>query len=219
MGESFSFSLQLFGQANDYLPHLVYAIQEMGAAGLGKKTTCPGHLNLERVSRSEQEIFTPVTGLTIPKIIPDLALQPTCLPLQTLTVTCDTPLRIKQNNSLCNTLPFHALIRAALRRISSLENVYGDGEPPLDYKGLAKEASNVQIAKSAVHWLDLERYSNRQKTTMLFGGLSGSITYTGDNLAHFAPLLKYCEITHLGKQTSFGLGQITLSTNKTRGIE
>lgn len=38
-----------------------------------------------------------------------------------ITLTCHTPLRLKYNNQLQDGLPFHIVIRAALRRISSLE--------------------------------------------------------------------------------------------------
>ncbi|MGC9030975.1 MAG: CRISPR system precrRNA processing endoribonuclease RAMP protein Cas6 [Desulfomonilaceae bacterium] len=42
---------------------------------------------------------------------------------------------------------------------------------------------------------------------MLMGGVIGSVTYRGA-LDEFLPLLKYCEIVHVGKATAFGLGKI-----------
>lgn len=45
-------------------------------------------------------------------------------------------------------LPFHVLTRAMLRRISSLCNYHGNGEPPLDYKGLVKRANAVEVSQS-----------------------------------------------------------------------
>ena len=45
---------------------------------------------------------------------------------------------------------------------------------------------------------------------MLMGGMVGNVTYSGD-LAEFLPLIRFCEKTHLGKQTSFGLGKIEIT--------
>jgi len=104
-------------------------------------------------------------------------------------------------------LIFHLLVRAALRRVSTLENGHGNGEPDLDYPGLVKRAGAITIKNSDCRWQELTRYSNRQQTAMLLGGLQGSIEYQGD-LTEFVPLLRYCETVHLGKQTTFGLGRI-----------
>jgi len=137
-----------------------------------------------------------------------------------LTIHLITPLRIKYENHLKADLPFHVLIRAALRRISSLFACYGEeheeheehgGQPALDYTGIVTRAmdQDIQIQESDLHWFDWERYSNRQEVKMLMGGMVGSISYTG-NLGEFLPLLRLCEEVHLGKQSTFGLGQIAV---------
>ncbi len=149
------------------------------------------------------------TSLRTPTQLPELTLgSPAETPVKEITLTCLTPLRLKYDNQLQDGLPFHLLIRAALRRISSLEAAYGAGEPPLDYKGISARATNVHHVIADCRWTDFERYSNRQKTAMSFGGMLGRMGYQGQGLGEFLPLLRYCEITHLGKQTSFGLGRI-----------
>ena len=55
-----------------------------------------------------------------------------------------TPLRLKFNNRIERDLPFHVLVRAMLRRISSLFTAYAGGEPDLDYKGLLERAVGVR---------------------------------------------------------------------------
>jgi len=121
-----------------------------------------------------------------------------------------TPLRLKYENRFEAALPFHVLIRAALRRISSLCQYYGTGEPALDYRGLVDRARQVSVDRSSLRWFDWRRYSNRQDQSMLMGGLIGNIRYSGP-LDEFLPLLRFCEKVHLGKQTSFGLGKITVN--------
>ncbi len=106
-------------------------------------------------------------------------------------------------------MPFHVLIRAALRRISSLESAYGQGEPALDYTGLVAEAEMVETLEESVRWEEVPRYSTPQRTKMMIGGVVGRVVYRGA-LGPFLPLLAYCETIHLGKQTVFGLGRIGL---------
>jgi len=209
-GDALSFSLLLFGKANDYLPHIVYAVQEMGRSGLGKPSAAPGRFRLESVRLDEAELYNNNGTLTLPGSLPELLPGQACQRLgpDSLALTCEAPLRLKHNNRLQTELPFHLVVRAALRRISSLEATYGNGEPALDYKGLVARATSVRCVERSCRWVELERYSNRQKTSMLIGGLQGTNIYQGDNLAEFLPLLRYCEVTRLGKQTSFGLGRI-----------
>jgi hypothetical protein len=207
-GGSLEFAITLFGKANDYLPHIVYAIREMGQIGLGKKKVGDGRFSLESVRQGDQIIYEGTT-LQSPTDLPDLTLEAASgLAVTKIMLSCSTPLRLKYDNQLQNGLPFHLLIRAALRRISSLEAAYGNGEPPLDYKGLVAKATDVQMISSTCRWVEIERYSNRQKTSMFIGGILGETLYHGENLSEFIPFLRYCEAVHLGKQTSFGLGRI-----------
>lgn len=211
-GEPFSFGLILFGRANDFLPHIVYTVEKMGETGLGRGTGADkGRFALRAVSEGETQLYDGSSKiLTRSNPVPDLTLLPAPdRPVPRLFVKLITPLRLKHQNQLQDDLPFHLLIRAALRRISSLEAAYGNGEPDLDYRGLVERAAQVRTVRSDCCWVDLGRYSNRQQTAMLMGGVQGNITYAGD-LAGFLPLLRYCEKTHLGKQTVFGLGRMTV---------
>ncbi|MFH1114080.1 MAG: CRISPR system precrRNA processing endoribonuclease RAMP protein Cas6, partial [Pseudomonadota bacterium] len=127
-----------------------------------------------------------------------------------LTVVLQTPLRFKYENRLQGDMPFHILIRTALRRIADVNNHWGDGEPPLDYRGLVRHAEEVETAESNLKWLGFRRYSNRQERSVSMGGLTGHVKYRG-NLNRFVPLLHYCEQVHLGKATTFGFGKIGIA--------
>ena len=214
-GDEFNFSLLLFGFANSYLPYFIYSFQEMSKVGLGKfiEGKRPG-FNLKRVNSNSEEVYNSadrnvVTGSEIElpfvhdPINDDGEIE--------LSIKLETPLRLKFENNLHAELPFHVLVRAMLRRISSLNEHFGSGEPPMDYKGLVNRALQVTTVKSSLQWLDWARFSNRQQTRMQFGGILGEVTY-GGQLTEFLPLVKYCEIVHLGKATTFGLGKIKLLT-------
>lgn len=211
-GSSFNFNLLLFGEIGSSLPYFIYAFEQMGKIGIGKKiNNSRGKFTLKEVKNESSLIYS------VPDKKLNTANKPKVLSIDdpanlsdkklSLKLICETPLRLKFENRLKADLPFHVLVRAMLRRVSSLFNCYGTGEPLLDYKGLVKKAASVQTLDSSLKWFDWKRYSFRQNKSMLMGGITGSVTYEG-NLQEYLPLIEFCEKVHLGKQTSFGLGKI-----------
>lgn len=210
-GDFFNFHLLLFGDANHSLPYFIYAFEQIGKSGIGKRVNGKrGLFALEEVKAGTQPIYSCLDQkLRLGQSFDSISIKEIESPpddVSTLMLRLITPLRIKFNNRLNADLPFHVLVRAMLRRISSLFESYGDGEPDLDYKGLVKRAKDVQVVNNNLSWYDWKRYSFRQDSAMLMGGITGSITYKG-KIGEFMPLIDVCSNVHLGKQTSFGLGK------------
>jgi len=210
-GDSFDFTLILFGETNEYLPYFVYALETMGTSGLGKKIDGQrATYTLDLVELQGQQVYSSIDQ-QLATDIRNLDLQlPPPSPVENegdLSLILKTPLRLKFDNHLQAKLPFSLLVRAMLRRVSSLFETYGTGEPELDYRGLVERAKKIEIVQDDLHWFDWQRYSNRQEEKMLMGGMIGSAAYQGQ-IGEFIPLLTLCRELHLGKQTAFGLGQI-----------
>ncbi|MFW8601829.1 hypothetical protein ACOHYD_10155 [Desulfobacterota bacterium M19] len=123
--DRFTFEIILFGKANNYLPHIVYAVREMGRNGLGKGHEDQGQFAVKTISQGDKIIFAG-EQLETGSPLQHLELSESSAFLDNrLTISFLTPLRLKYCNELRDSLPFHLLIRAALRRISSLEAAYG----------------------------------------------------------------------------------------------
>jgi hypothetical protein len=215
-GEPFDFTLLLFGRANDYLPYFVYAFDQVGQVGIGKRINGKrATFSLRQVKAGDSIVYRAESGRIsegtfTENLLPEDHAKHKLDAVTMLEINLITPLRLKYENHLEATLPFHILIRAALRRISILFTTYDSGEPALDYRGLVARARDIKILSSTLRWFDWQRYSNRQDQAMLMGGMIGKINYSGE-LGEFMPLLNFCEKCHLGKQTTFGLGKININ--------
>ncbi len=141
-------------------------------------------------------------------------LDPSMLNLQSsvLNISFLTPTRLKFENRLASDLEFHILIRNLLRRLSTLSYFHCGQRLDLDFRGLIERAKAVTRVESSLRWMDWQRYSARQETTMLMGGLVGSVTFEGA-LREFLPFLQLGEWVHVGKGTVFGLGLFRLETD------
>lgn len=216
-GDHFDFTLLLFGETNTNLPYFVYAIEHMGSRGIGRRVDGKaGTYVLDSVRSDGQCIYSRAArnmsqGDFVRTIAPeelvrsDLSVDDTTK----LGVRIVTPLRLKYQNHLEPDIPFHVLMRAVLRRVSTLFERYEGSEPALDYRGLVRRAMDIGTVSSTIQWYDWRRYSNRQEQAMFLGGMTGEVVYEG-GLTEFIPLLRLCEQIHLGKQTTFGLGRIAL---------
>jgi hypothetical protein len=205
-GEEVTCTLTLLGPALGILPYLVYTFQEVGRRGL---TPAGRPLALRLVEALGTEGWRTVyeegaaqlaeaRAPAPPPPVPDLS--------RGAAVELVTPLRLQDRGELCRRLDFGTLFLAAWRRLGLLARYYGAGQPAFD-RELLDASRAVAAAGPDLRWHDWTRYSNRQKRTMQLGGLVGEVAFAGD-LSPFAPWLAWAGRLHLGKATSFGLGEI-----------
>jgi len=212
-GDCFSFNLLLFGDANLQLPYFVYAFEQMGKKGIGKRVDgMRGRFSLEDITCGGSRIYSSSDRKLITDKEPErLDLTTSSRPTEDIRVAVRfmTPLRLKFENRLSADLPFHVLTRAMLRRVSSLFDAYDGKEPALDYKGMVKRAMDVRTVKNELQWFDWRRWSFRQDREMYLGGIIGSVVYQGC-IGEYIPLMELCSRLHIGKQTTFGLGKFEM---------
>ncbi len=213
-GEELIFELVLIGQTVRYLHHVLACFHEIGAQGLrsGK-----GRFSIKTVESVTAD------GSTSPVIYGDQLLgvgQPIgmepgdCLGGNgAVLLHFLTPARFDINGKLRDIPPpFTQLVEGVSRRVSLLNSLYCGGDT-FD-EALAPEervlADSVSLVDSATQWLDLERYSSRQQTSLKQGGVTGSAIYHGP-VGSFLPLLKIVQFINVGKSTTIGLGRVIVS--------
>jgi hypothetical protein len=105
---------------------------------------------------------------------------------------------------------FQDLIRALLRRLSSLSYFHCGSELVLDFKGLIAGAAAWETVESNLHWQGQGRFSGRQRQEIDMSGVAGTVVYRGpdgDTLEPYLPLLAAGEWVHVGKGAVMGLGK------------
>jgi CRISPR-associated endoribonuclease Cas6 len=112
-----------------------------------------------------------------------------------------TPLRIKENNKFVrDKVKFETILRSINHRYSKLKN-----QPIEKLPFLPK----YEIEFENYSFVELKRFSNRQKSAMKFGGLTGVMSIKNIDEQTYK-YLKIGELIGVGKQVTFGLGKIEL---------
>ncbi|WP_322797781.1 CRISPR system precrRNA processing endoribonuclease RAMP protein Cas6 [Thermoflexus sp.] len=208
-GDHLSFGLTVIGRAREHLPYYLYAIMEMARRGLG------GPHQPFRLARAEMHtpsgprvIYEEGSPMDHPPASPIRWAVPD-LRAGRLAVRFATPARLELRDDLVYPVEFPALIQALLHRIRALQAAYGLLPDFAPDPGLVEAAQAVRRAEDHTRWLDLRRYSTRQRTAMRVGGAVGTVVYESpDGFEPFALLLAMGQLLHVGKLASMGLGRM-----------
>jgi len=228
--DCFEFGLVLIGRAIDSLPYFLFTFIELGRVGLGPSR---GRCTVLQVDADRPDgcecIYTHDSGVladhqsriaaadivaSAEKFAPS-NLTRGASPFQhldsaALTVRFLTPTRIRSSGDFRMEITFQDLIRALLRRLSSLCYFHCGGELKVDFKGLIEQAAAVRTVNSNLRWQRQDRVSGRQHRRIEMGGVIGSVTFAASNeqgFVPFLPLLTAGEWVHVGKGCVMGLGK------------
>jgi hypothetical protein len=205
-GETLSFHMVLMGQALRHLPLVVYAWRRAmerregvggGSARLAGVAYVPPGGGKQALLDGD-ELQSPAVQPIPPAQIGDA-----------IRLRFTTPLRLQKESKIQgHAMSARDLLMALARRYWLLAEFQQGVVPDVDFKQLGEQAEAVQL-RSQLQWRDWRRYSNRQQQEMVLGGVVGEVELRG-GLGPFAGLLAAGEWLHLGKNTTFGLGQYVL---------
>jgi hypothetical protein len=218
-GAHLAFEVVLVGRADTYLPYFLLAFQELGRMGLGSP---PGRYVVQRISAvhpwqpTEELVYDGVDlrvgGCNLRVRGTDIVARAELLSTRQVILHFLTPTRIKHRQQFVTVPAFHVLVRALLRRISTLAAVHCGAVWETDVHSLIAAAEAVAIQEQALDWSVQGRFSGRQQQRLDLSGLVGSITYAGD-LEPFRPLLLLGALVHVGKAAVLGNGKYRVASD------
>lgn len=208
-GQTLRFGMRLFGKAIDLFPYIVYSFLEIGKHGLGKDRI-PFCINT--IIQSSDSAILYQDGQNRLGILKKEYTPPAvCGQGNRLVLSFLTPAKIQIEGKEAKTADFEMLIRAACRRLQILSYFYGntrrkDNLPLADYSFLSK----VQKIQDSTSIYQFSRFSGRQQKEVPLKGIIGSVVFEGP-WKDYISILRWAQICHIGKATSFGFGRINIS--------
>jgi len=209
-GGELSFGLRLFGPARRLHPYVVVAVERMLTSGLGRARR---RFDLCAVTDGDQEVYKPGGKAIRPpqeRFVPlpgDMPADPLDPPWR-CRLASRTPVHIRTDGRLNLRPSLTDLTKAALRRLKIMAHFYGSGDVAEAFA--SRVFADLPAAQvTAQNWQpwSLRRYSGRQERQV---DLTGTILDLAFDTASPAlvQLLQLMTVLNLGKNTSFGFGQI-----------
>jgi hypothetical protein len=218
-GSTFGFDFVMIGDKASYVRPLIEAFHQMGMTGIGRKrgkyrliaVQCL-HPDLSYKSLSDNQEPPTVTLKDLP--------HPTVN--RYLTLDFETNLRLmvpgvgamKQKKVPLEIVPDFSLLMTRL--VDRMLNVayFHCGAPNTPVSKKWDDVwKDVEVTNHSLTFHQWVRHSGTQKKRLLFDGLRGSITYTG-NFSPWMPVLTLGQWLHVGSSTSFGLGKYVILQNE-----
>lgn len=204
-GDVFSFRLILIGSAQEYVRDVVSALTcdewyEIGAQRAKFKI-------LDIIQSDTLESIWRQGELNIDAAVPEILTASELEGISRCSIHFLTPLRIRRAGDMLKDIDFQTIIRNITRRVDALTERYGGYADRDAISSICEQSEEVYVTSSGLYWHELKRYSNRRNTKMDFGGLLGAMTLEGD-LSPFTPWLQAARVLHIGRNVTFGFGQV-----------
>ncbi|GAB4471891.1 MAG: CRISPR system precrRNA processing endoribonuclease RAMP protein Cas6 [Anaerolineae bacterium] len=218
-GTRWAFGVTLVGdRARASLPHLVRAVQQMGAGGVGQGR---GQFKLVDVRESNPLLRTRHSLLRGPYILSPGA-PVTAEMVREVAATHDggplslhllTPLRVGEDGRLMTRPDLRVIIRRLLERCQAMATHFGEPVPPGDdpdnwraaYLHLSEAAGVARLTVDETSWVDGWSGSRRTGRVSPVGGLVGRATWE-DVPGALLPWLLWGQSLQVGKSTVKGNG-------------
>jgi hypothetical protein len=223
-GDSFEFSVVLFGRGCLQLPFWIIPWDGAGDMGVGygrgrfALTAIENHNPLtgarEVVLPAGSNVVTPPEGVVSHADV--LRAHAQTPPQPQLRLDFATPLRIIHDKHTLRTPDFDVIFHTLLYRLDVLTRQYCDPDwrrPEHTVARLNAAASRVRLRETHTEWVETFSGSNRSGRSTPTGGLLGWAGYDigPDDWHALRPWLLWGELTQVGKNTVKGDGVIRIS--------
>jgi hypothetical protein len=201
-GEKMEFSLVLFGDSTRFEKQLLSAVVEMGRKGLGTKEKM-GRLELKRacvenpflkkrsILYENGDLYESDTWINTRDLSRRMG--------NTFMLRFITPFRLVKDGDLVKNMDFYNIFPFMLRKYSAIMQQYV-GMLDVDVRRALEESLKVKLRGERIREVKF-KYKNEDQ---IF--LSGDLVYSGRISLHIRRPLLFCQLSHIGKRSSFGFG-------------
>ncbi|HZT37757.1 MAG TPA: CRISPR system precrRNA processing endoribonuclease RAMP protein Cas6 [Bryobacteraceae bacterium] len=214
-GTRFHFDVNLFQVRDPPIPYFVLAFAQLAREGLGPGR---GRAVLERVEQLHVD-GGPPTEIFDGRRLQDavrpsvLSLAPADEPISGVRVRFLTPTELKSEQELARQPEFGALMARIRDRLSTLSALYGAGALKMDFASFGRRAAAVRLVHCDLELVEAQRLSRRTGRRHPLGGFVGVAAYEGE-LREFVPFLQAARFSGVGRQTTWGKGELDIQVRK-----
>jgi hypothetical protein len=211
-GECLSFSIRLFGDATDYAFNLIESMAYFGRQGVTSREVPFIIVKVLSADFGGEETLLYDGDAKVYREMPvPFHWEPPSAVRDIIRLNFLTPARLVKGRALRQDPDPELIFASIVRRIGPLL-YYAEGisEAAIFADGRLPVPSTVSLSSVKLEWKEWRRFSNRQSSHMLFGGVVGELTLNSVP-PDFARILHFGSFIHIGKQTSFGLGRYEVS--------
>lgn len=202
------FEVILIGEkAEIFLTNLFHVFEGIETYAFGKEGVCFQTESVEQLlTSSKTKTVMNSTHLAKPELCFWNAVLPEYNQVLLRTIT---PIRIIQKNKQLYKFDIEPFFWQLKHRYNQLELLHGPSDPSENEKLQYPSKTEFSIFSEGIG--EFQRYSLRQKQCHTLSGLIVTVEFNkSEQLQRWLPYLLFCEQFHVGKATTFGLGQYKL---------
>lgn len=207
-GSRLIFYLILFGKTIVYLNQYLLAFYSLGRRGLGKNKSV---FYIDKVLNEWNEPVVDganvyMSNYRITTILDYINFRMNKIDSDKITIKVKSQTSLKYRGEMLNEFNSEAVMESAARKIYMLDCYEGIDKEQIKF---SDEEYPLLVWQSSER-VSVKRYSSTADSKMTFSGIKGEMKL--DRVSEIClKLLLAAELTHIGKNTSFGFGRIKLS--------
>lgn len=215
-GDKLNFSIYLIGKAANYWNYVLVAVRLLAENGLGEEAKrTPFILKAayankilvfdNRTSRVLTDRITPKTlSALVKRKLKAISKS------DSIEIVFETPTHLEKENKLLDTNPsFYKVVQKISERIEFLEFLYGGKENWRDYRPFLEKAKEITIKNESIQAYQYEQRSS-DGGIKIRGVFLGKISFQGEQITKYLPLLYAGEFLNIGNDTTHGFGRFGL---------
>lgn len=211
-GKKMSFYITLIGKGLDFLPQVIFSVNEMGKLGFGKDNYKFFLNSVEFIdAKYNAQIILSAQNTNMiphkPQNINDFDIKLS----DQINITTISPMQIlDKNRELITELNFNDFIKTTIMRISTLMYYHTENKLDIDFSSFFEKSKSIKTLLENLVIFKTKRYSITKNSEKPIEGIKFDAKFFGD-LNEFLPFIYLGSYLHTGKLTSLGLGEYKIS--------